>query len=254
MLFTLGALASSPSLVKGGEACYLPDKCETTICCPDNPTGYIFAYGGVSLEATNQFNRVGGTPGGETWTDEGYIYGGGAGVYSCLMGGTRFEIEGIYSELPYERYAATGTNTFQQGAGAANTGQLFGDLTYTAVLINVLKEFDVPCTGIEFVDCVTEGSKVYFGGGFGLAFVEAEPVNPLGNANNATVQVDDMGLAYQLIVGVEKPVFDCVDLFAQYKLIGVGETEGTRGNNALAAIELEDFYTHNFVFGAKVNF
>jgi len=67
---------------------------------------YVFGYGGVNLgseyQTTGNFLEVHGyTPRDIDidWdTDAGFTFGGGIGFYSNVLGGSRFEIEGSYSE------------------------------------------------------------------------------------------------------------------------------------------------------------
>lgn len=220
-----------------GRDCDVDSGCDTGCC--DN-AGYLFAYGGISfLDSLNTkvlnpdfvFNNT-GSPVSRTETfdlDTGFIIGGGAGVRSCFLGGTRFEIEGLYTENDYDSVTLNDFGTRFQ--------DLRGDYSTAAVMVNFLKEIPIGCfTG-------------YVGGGFGLAQTESD-LEFLGQ----TVSDTDFSLAHQFIVGADVPVSDCLSLFIQYKLFNGGDVDllcptGVAGVTKLAQFEGE--YNSNLVFGAR---
>lgn len=195
---------------------------------------YIFAYGGGSF-----FDDDGltfdwqGVPGATASNDleNGFILGGGVGLKSSFLGGSRFELEGIYSKFGAGLVADPVGNLYGSGPSG-------GDFEYRAVLFNFLKEFD-----IEFL-----GVTAYAGGGIGMAWTDVSIYTagggPLFNGGEA--------LAYQFILGADYPLGDRLDLYTQYKFIGVGDTSAVDFANF--GYDVNSFYTHNVIVGLKLNF
>jgi opacity protein-like surface antigen len=189
-------------------------------------TGYVFAYGGGSfLGDFTGFNFRDNDPYNLTTEDAGLMVGGGVGVYSCFLGGSRFELEGLYSESNI-----TNQDLF---LGLPSTG----DVKIKASMVNLLKEIPLGClTG-------------YVGGGAGVAEVEFfERYAGLNIADGSR----DNALAWQLIAGVDLPVSERLSLFTQYKLIGIGETDHSLQFNA--DVTMDAFTTHHLVLGARLAF
>ncbi len=211
------------SAVQAGEP-YCPPACKNPVTCCDN-TGYIFAYGGVSyLDEHTVTDGVGGTLTGEYDFGDNFIFGAGVGVRSDFLCGTRFEIEGLWQNR--DNPSAVSLN------GVNATGIIDTDVSVQAVMLNILKEVNMGCI------------TAYAGAGIGMATVEY-------TTNFAAITEEDTVLAYQLILGAERPVSDCLSLFAQYKLLGVTEQEY---NGVIFDVSGDSFITHNLVFGAKVGF
>lgn len=200
---------------------------------------YIFGYGGGSyFENDNLLFDWQGAPrtAAVVDLDEGFIAGGGIGIYSDMFGGSRFELEGIYSKF------GTGFVTDPQ-VNLAGTSTSAGDFSYTAVLVNLLKEFELSRLGIT----------AYAGGGLGMAWTDS-------NFYSAQSSAYDGGsaLAYQIIVGADFPLNDRLDLYTQYKLIGIGETSAIDNGVPFASTpfgySVDDFFTHNVIVGLKWRF
>lgn len=210
-LTTVLALVALPAaMVQAGESYCPPAKaplCKTPISC--DPTGYIFGYAGYTFG-----HDVDGTDAGIAFdldADGGFLVGGGAGIYSDLFCGSRFEFEALYSESDF----------------ATTNNVLTGESETYALMVNALKE-------IPF-GCVTG----YVGAGIGYAWNEI---------SSGGVSDDDGAFAYQLIVGGDLPVTDCISLFAQYKLLGIGDTDYF--NN----LSVDQYFTHSIAIGARYSF
>lgn len=160
---------------------------------------YIFGYGGVNLgsdyHTTGSFLQPG--PGNNAipldWsTEAGFNVGGGIGVYSCFLGGSRFEIEGSYGENTIDAFAYNNVQLWPS--------EFVGQISTATVMVNFLKEVSLgKATG-------------YFGGGIGGANSQFK-----GNYYYLPVNERDGGFAWQLIAGVDLPINDCIALFTQYK-------------------------------------
>lgn len=230
-----------------GDFCFSCDK-RGGACCNNN--GYLFAYGGISFSdefTTNILNLadvqtgligagfapadVAGLAANEDFElDSGFIIGGGAGVRSCFLGGSRFEIEGLFTEN--DILAITnGGNRFTD---------LDGEVSTAALMVNFLKEIPVGCV------------VGYVGGGVGIANVESSLT-----FQGDTVNDSDFGFAHQFIAGADLPVSDCLSLFLQYKLFNHGDVNllcpsGVPGVTKFA--EFEGRYQSNLVLGARFHF
>jgi hypothetical protein len=157
---------------------------------------------------------------GEIDFDEGFIFGGGVGLYSDCFCGSRFEIEGIAMMNDSSTCNFSGITTTVDGEAE----------TYAAML-NVLKEFPLGCvTG-------------YAGLGIGFAWTDL--------TLEGGFSASDHALAYQAIVGGDYPINDCVSLFAQYKLLGIADS--VYSSNGLT-LRVEDYFTHSFSVGARLSF
>ena len=220
----LAALCALPVLAISGDFyCAVPDK--GPIC---SHTGYVFAYGGFYFDYDVDGHEP-LFPSNERITmDSGYIVGGGAGVYSSLFNGSRFEIEGLSAKNDIGRI----TSDIFDGRGFIDYG-FKGELATKALMVNVFKE--IPISGLTG----------YLGAGLGFSDNEITIFNPFATGTTES----DFALAYQFIAGVDVPVTNSLDLFLQYKLLGVSETEYERLD-----FVVDSHFTHNMVFGARLSF
>ncbi|MDF1752499.1 MAG: hypothetical protein P1U89_06990 [Verrucomicrobiales bacterium] len=198
----------------------------------DCHTGYIFAYGG----GFGGYNVDGHEPvfpsSEKIIMDSGTIFGGGAGIYTNLFKRGRIEVERLHAQNDIGQI----TSDIYDGRGYINYG-FTGQMETDAFMLNVLKE-------IPF--CKYTG---YIGGGIGYAQNTITVYNPnIIGTNVGTNEVDD-ALAYQFIAGVDIPVTKSVDLFFQYKMLGVGESHYERLD-----FVIDSHITHNVVFGARLSF
>ncbi|MEM6915826.1 MAG: outer membrane beta-barrel protein [Verrucomicrobiota bacterium] len=201
---------------------------------PAAPTGYIFAYGGFASGHTVDGNEPVFPSNEIVDIDDGYLVGGGAGAYSRWLGGSRFEIEGLWAHNDIGRIRSD----ILDGRGFINFG-FRGQLSTRAMMFNVLKEIPL-----------NERVVGYVGAGIGAAETNiniAEPFEPQGFARGFSE--NDLALAYQFIAGVDFPITDSMALFLQYKLLGIGQTE-----YQYLDFNIDPYFTHNFVFGARLSF
>ncbi|MDF1815742.1 MAG: hypothetical protein P1V20_26325 [Verrucomicrobiales bacterium] len=227
-LLSLPVLAAAtlviPGLALSGDYCF-----EGVGDSPDcGHTGYIFAYGGgfFGYDVEGHEPRF---PSNEKMDmDSGYIFGGGGGLYLDFLNGSRLEVEGIHARNKIGRIRSD----IFGGAGFVDYG-FRGDVETNSVMVNLLKE-------IPF--CNFTG---YFGGGVGFAEQNITIYDPANQGNPES----DAALTYQFIAGVDVPVSDCVDLFVQYKLIGINETHYERID-----LVIDRHVTNNLVFGARMSF
>lgn len=263
-------LALTSFTAYAGDFCFSPGRsCNVSsgggsgACCDNN--GYLFGYGGFafSSEVTSRLLNpfTGPYPDGsgfygeqepptEDWSlGGGYIVGAGAGVRSSFLCGSRFEIEGLYTEndvdrifLPAFTAAASADGLFPGGpAGGFDLQGANATISTTALMVNFLKEVPVGC------------ATAYFGGGLGIASTEVDFT--FNNGARTFYGSDrDYALAHQFIVGADLPVSDCLSLFLQYKLFNAGDIEvqcpgAGRGFDKFA--EFESFYRSHLVFGAR---
>ncbi len=213
------ALVAFPfAAAKAGEVCVIASKapiaCKETIC---SKTGYIFGYGGILFGQENEVD-LGGINFDFDY-DDGFIAGGGAGIYSDLFCGSRFEIEGIYANSDLD------TVSFGGVPAAA-----IGETETYAVMFNVLKEIPFGCiTG-------------YVGGGLGYAWTDFS----VGGFSD-----EDGAFAYQFIAGADLPLTDCLALFVQYKLLGIGDTDYILG---ATNVNVDSDFSHSVSLGARLSF
>ncbi len=266
------ALSLSPLAAMAGDFVYSPNRsckvpmASAPITCDNN--GYLFGYGGFSFSHGRDvhFPFVKGAtssrgippydgPETERWESDGhsFIYGGGVGVRSAFLGGSRFEIEGLVTRNDYDVYA----NGAKLDFSAFGYGDLHADVDTKAIMFNLLKEFPLGhCTG-------------YVGGGLGVAMVDVD--TKLVNSGDTGVSVYgsdvDMAFAAQIIAGVDVPVTECCSLFFQYKMLSVSSIDiscasapifnpstGTYVNIADKYASFDSYIQHNMVFGARVFF
>lgn len=236
--------------------CYTPGRdCSATKGCGkcDNH-GYAFVYGGYSFTwETQGFFPFAITdapyfdPPSETYeTSEGYIVGAGVGISSQFICGSRFEIEGLYTKSDVNRVLLGGTYN-----GAELTG-VDSAFSTSAMMVNFLKEFHIGCV------------TAYAGAGIGIAATELD-----FKWNGFYGSDTDYSFAHQFIVGADFPVSDCMSLFLQYKLLGIGDVNfecpggyvPAGANNAVPGtlrpskyVEMESYYSSHLVMGARFCF
>ncbi|MBP82707.1 MAG: hypothetical protein CMO61_02540 [Verrucomicrobiales bacterium] len=190
-------------------------------------TGYVFAYGGSSLGLSTSSSFV--DPGSTTTQfgadlDDGLIVGFGAGFYSNLFGGSRFEMEALLSSADYSSFTVGGFDVPIQG-----------DMKTQGLFLNILKEFPLG------------NAMAYAGGGLGIGTVEASFLAGGSTAVNSR----DTSLAYQLKAGIDIPVSDRVAIFGEYKLIGLSDRSSTFQN---LRQETDGFVSNHFVVGGRLSF
>lgn len=200
---------------------------------------YIFGYGGVDTgthyDTTGAFDDPyygGYAPFDPTAIpinsdlDNGWTAGGGVGVYSGIFGGSRFELEGSYTnnENGYLSYAGF---------------ELPADFEFetSAVFVNYLKEIPLG----RFCG--------YVGGGAGYAETTFN-----GDISSVPYSSTDGGFAWQLIAGIDIPITDSLALFTQYRYMVLSELAHTTDFGDFTQVTDDNPTSHAVLFGARVSF
>ncbi len=193
---------------------------------------YAFGYGGLDFgagyETTGRFDYIATEIPIDFDLKNGWTAGGGLGVYSGLLGGSRFEVEGSYTANDVGYLTYTG---FQLPADF--------EMTTAAVMFNILKEIPLG----------QDGAVGYFGGGVGFAETEM-------NGNIDTIQYSDSsgGFAWQLIAGVDFPVTERLAIFMQYRYMVLSDRDFTTDFGDFTFVTDEKPYSSAVMVGARVSF
>lgn len=158
----------------------------------------------------------------------GWTVGGGAGVYSGLLGGSRFEIEG---------FSTQNDNGYLSYSGFELPASF--EIQTLAVMFNLLKEVPLGQTG----------ATAYFGGGVGYATTTFH-----GDIDTIEYDDEDSGFAWQLIAGVDFPVTESLSLFTQYAYRVLSDQTFFTDFGDFSHTTDENPYSHAVMFGARVSF
>ncbi len=174
------------------------------------PSTYVFGYGGLNWQDDVNANLDGANL--SLATDDGWTAGGGLGLMSDFLGGSRLELETFYSQNDANNLAISGLGSLD----------LPGDLSITSVQVNFIKElFD-----LGFL-------QPYAGIGVGFASVEADL---------AGIVAEETAFAWQAIAGVDFNLSERVALFLQYRFLMVPELDDgfdeLNGSSALGGIRI----------------
>lgn len=201
-------------------------------------TGYVFAYGGLSLAlSTNSIVTdpdFGDAPLDHD-LDDGLIVGFGIGFYSDLFGGSRFEMEALLSSSDYSSLAIDGGTNNDGGINLP----ILGEMKTQGIFLNVLKEFPLG------------NAMAYAGGGLGIGTVESSFLTVIPLQGPTAFHSQGTVLAYQLKAGIDIPVSDRVAIFGEYKLIGLSDRSGTFLE---LQQETDGFVSNHFVVGGRLSF
>lgn len=158
---------------------------------------------------------------GQLSADDGFGLSGALG-YRYGMG-LRTEGELLYRDNDLDRIRVG-------GFGATVNGQLKGDVTAIAGMINGFYDFDFHSTWTP-----------YLGGGIGIADISIDIDNP------SVISTDDSDtvFAYQVIAGVDVAINERASVGLRYRLFGtedpqIGNTEG-------------EYLTHSFEIGITLD-
>ncbi len=189
------------SLAAGGFAFAGPiDK---NVITPEPVCGpwYVSAYGGGSFFDGASYS--GNFTQANVDFDNGWIAGLAVGMRTANF--WRFELDVNHSQSP----ASNGSASFF--GFPFIDGPLGGDVERTSVLLNAVKEFG------------TGSLRPYLGAGIGLTNVQADILDPsfFGPVGSA----DDVVLGYQFIGGIAYDLTQCLQAYAEYRLMGQGDVE-----------------------------
>lgn len=160
--------------------------------------------------------------------DNGFTLGGGVGVYSGLLGGSRFEIEG---------FSTQSESGFTEYAGFELPSDF--EIQTLAVMFNMLKEVPLGETG----------ANAYFGGGVGYATTTFE-----GDLDTILYDNENAGFAWQLIAGVDFPVTDCFSIFTQYAYRVLSDQTFITDFGDFTQTTDENPFSHAVMIGGRVSF
>lgn len=216
---------------------------------PKQFRGYVFGYGGLDTGAN--WDTTGAFDLDQDWRqhcppeypghygfdptaipidwdlNNGWTAGGGVGIYSALLGGSRFELEGSYTsnEVGQLSYA-----NFELPASF--------DIKTKSIMFNMLKE--VP---------ITKRATGYFGGGVGYAWTDMD-----GDIDTILYSDSDAGFAWQLIAGVDFSITERLALFMQYRYLVLSDMEFTTDFGDFTHTTDDNPASHGILFGARVSF
>jgi opacity protein-like surface antigen len=229
----VAALAAITSSAFAGPGFRLSSK-SPVVYQPQQHKAYFFGYGGFDsgshFDTTGNFDHVYPPMNIPINFDlhNGWTFGGGAGVYSGLLGGSRFEIEGFSTQNE------NGYLTYQGFELPADL-----EIQTLAIMFNMLKEVPLGETG----------ATAYFGGGVGYATTSID-----GDIDTIEYSDEDAGFAWQLIAGVDFPVTESLSLFTQYAYRVLSDQSYVTDFGDFTMATDENPYSHAVVFGARVSF
>lgn len=220
------------------------------LCAQDSGySRYIFGYGGGEFDSSSVLFAPGYGRAFDIKQEGDFIFGGGVGICSDLLGGMRFEIEGFHSSSEFS-YAGGGPvrpptptpspppPTPPPTPPPSTALTVVGDIGISALMFNGIKV-------IRLCDII-----LYAGGGIGLAHIEIEKIGTMTTGAVQTVSTatdSDNVFAYQFIVGGEIPLTGNVSAFTQYKFLDVLDAGFT-------GIELSDLCVHSVQGGLRISF
>jgi len=204
-------------------------------------TGYFFGYGGWDSGARyhtlgswdpvdpHAHYEFGPTDIPIDWDlSGGWTAGGGIGIYSRLLGGSRFEIEGSHT-----------SNEVNQLWYAGFILPANFDIKTNAVMFNMLKEVPLGVSGVTG----------YFGGGIGHHSTEFD-----GDIATIRYSERDSGFAWQLIAGVDFPITDRLALFTQYRYLVLSDMSFRTDFGDFVNETAGKPNSHAVMVGARVSF
>ena len=173
---------------------------EKMVVTPEPACGpwYVSAYGGGTFYDDAEVS-INNVALGTAGFDNGWMMGAAVGLRTDKD--WRFEADLSFNKAPLDG--------------------LPGEIERTSLMVNAVKEF----SALPFL-----GLASYLGAGIGLTNVESDLVNGLGAA-------DQTVLGYQFLGGLVFDLTQCLQVYAEYRLIGQGEVEDvfTFGPNAGSA-------------------
>lgn len=235
-LLVVAVVAISSSVVAGPS---YRMNAKAPVIAPAPKLGYVFGYGGYSFGSS--YNNRGSfndpwVPAGFAGdpfnipinfsTDGGWTAGGGFGLYSSCLGGSRVELEASYlsndsTGTVWNNIALPGTLRFQ---------------TNTA-MVNFLKEFPV-------------GQRLVGYTGFGFGYASTKLV---GDTAGVRYSSRNDGFAWQYILGMDIPISQSVALFTQYRYLVLPDGSFVTDFGDFDQ-HVTDHSNHSVLFGARVSF
>lgn len=188
---------------------------------------YMSLFGGGSFPGDATFTGTGVTA--NLGFDNGWIAGGAIGVRTA--NDWRFELELNHSQVPGDIGAVTGL-----GAGF-----LGGDVETNSLMLNVAKEF--PSLALWNL-------RPYLGAGVGLSNVRTQLLFENLGAVDA-FEGDDIVLGYQAMAGLVLDLTECLQVYAEYRITGHGNSEDVLEDNFLTVGSLDTDWTQHAILGVR---
>jgi opacity protein-like surface antigen len=161
---------------------------------------YVSAYGGGSFFDSSTFSD--GLNNTVVNLDNGWIAGGAVGLRT--NGGMRFELDVNFAQSPADDSIPA------LGFPTANLG---GEIERNSLMVNAVKEFG-------------KGRiHPYAGAGIGFTHVQADLFSDFFGARFLAGEADETVLGYQFMGGFAFDVLDCLQAYAEYRLMGQGDLE-----------------------------
>lgn len=191
------------------------------------PELYVFGYGGITWMGDFEGRAMDGNPQVALNIENGWGAGGGLGLRTDWLGGTRFEVEGLYRSSLVEDVLVNGVSFRSDG-----------DVQVAGVAVNFIKEL------------VWGGLFPYVGIGVGWGNVDV-------NAPFAAGSIDDgaSSFLWQVIAGLDFPWTKRSSLFLEYRYMPV--TDFDLGINTIAGTEnvsFDDLSNHSVFAGIRYAF
>jgi len=203
----------------------------TTSAQADNHGGWTFGVlGGVGFADDHSFD-IAGPATINTELDSGFVVGGAIG-YDY---GQVWELGNVRAELEVTHRS---NDVSSHSLGAVSLAGPTGKVRATTIMANAIHEF-LPKSSI----------RPYIGAGIGYAAVDFENYGVA--AIPAVMNDDDGGFAYQFMAGATIDVVEKVELYAEYRFLGVSGidvvTSAATGGNATST----DYDSHAVIGGLR---
>jgi len=224
---------------------------------------YIAGGGGIATGFDRDFDHDGlGPPKPSSVFHTGDQHFGGGPVFEAAVGfdtgtvwskegallrkaGLRFELQASY--VDYDVDGIAWQESEDSPSSAPPPGQRTGHMDTTLLMLNVLVDFDLGLGGLT----------PYVGVGVGGAFSELNSGGQTAKSAPPFLrfdEADDSGIAWQVLVGASAPVSTNLDVYANYRLLGLPELDMTSTHPAASTVEFDDELSHLFTFGVRYTF
>lgn len=184
---------------------------EKMVVTPEPVCGpwYVSAYGGGTFyDQLESTDDATGTLAVRDF-DNGWMIGGAVGLRTDKA--WRFELDLSHNQSPFDNVA--------------------GEVERTSLMVNAVKEF----SALQFL-----GLTPYLGAGVGLTSV--------GIDANSGFEADELVLGYQFIGGLVYDLTECLQVYAEYRLIGQGDLED---ESVLPSNDIDLGYTQAVLMGVR---
>lgn len=193
---------------------------EKMVVTPEPVCGpwYVSAYGGGSFYDRAEYQDASGfgIDQGFVNLDNGWIIGGAVGLRT--PNAWRFELDLNHNQSPVNSLNAVSPFDFASGPAR-------GEIERTSLMVNAVKEF----RSFQFL-----GVTPYLGAGVGLTNVGLDVTDVGGSFMTA----DELVLGYQAMAGLALDVTECLQVFAEYRLMGTGDLEDAKFAGSAGDLDL----------------